>query len=232
MYQHEREAALFTQAYNFVSDHWREFLAVLIPVAVIRIIRFLIYRSRKRKERLKEQEQANQLQREESLNNEILNPNRRPGDVKEQKHAYRVEYSEKGRMSGAQNRNPSRGRSSGGIFPGGKKDKKYAEGTLLKITEYSSFSKSSYMFKEGEIMRVGNQYGNTCILAGDPGESVLYFEIIPHDNNYYVKSSGAEKVLVSRRDKKVELSEYAIELREGDQISVSDKTYEVGFFRP
>lgn len=227
----ERTNVLINQGYQFILEHWKDLSAILITVIIIRIIRLLIRRRNEKKAYLKEQEQANQLQRNEALNNEILNPDRRPGDVREQKHAYRVEYSENGRASGGRGGRSSGGRASGGIFPGVKKSRGPAEGSLLKVTEYSSFSKSSYMFKDGEIMRVGNQYGNTCILAGDPADSDLYFEIIPHNNQFYVKYGGSGKVSVSRKGSGIELGTAPVELREGDRISVNDRIYEIGFFR-
>ena len=214
---------------SFFTEYGREIIGVLIAVIVMRLIRMLIRRRNQRKAFLKEQEQANQLLRNEALNNEILNPARRPGDVTEQKHAYKVEFSEKsqgGKAGSAKGLFAGGGRSGHGKKPGNS-----AAGALLKINEYSSLSKRSYMFKDNETVRVGNQYGNTAILAGNPDDSVLYFEITPYKNQFYIRSACAEKVVISRSGSQRVLGEKNLVLCDGDRVSVGGKVYEISFFR-
>lgn len=214
----------------FFAEHGKEIIAVLIPVILIRIVRILLRRRKEKKAFLKEREQANRLQRDEALNNEILNPERRPGDVTEQKHAYKVEYSEKSYMGGGgvPGRNNSGGVISGPSFAA---DKKSAEGAWLKITEYTSLSKRSYMFRNNETVRVGSQYGNTSILSGHSEDSILYFEIIPSNNNFYIRSSCAESVMISRGESVREIGSRGVVLCDGDRITVCGKVYEISFFR-
>ena len=54
---------------SFFTEYGREIIGVLIAVIVMRLIRMLIRRRNQRKAFLKEQEQANQLLRNEALNN-------------------------------------------------------------------------------------------------------------------------------------------------------------------
>lgn len=225
---------LNTQAIGqFFGEHGKEIIAVLIPILLIRLIRLAIRRRNEKKAFLKEQEQANRLLRDEALNNEILNPERRPGDVTEQKHAYKVEYSEKSHVSGdGAPRGSLSGRGAAGYsFGPGKTDRDSADGAWLKITEYSSLSKRSYMFKNNETVRVGSQYGNTTILGDDSADTILYFEIIPFNNQFYIRSSMAERVMISRRDSQRELGNKEIVLCDGDRVSVGGKVYEISFFR-
>ena len=199
---------------SFFTEYGREIIGVLIAVIVMRLIRMLIRRRNQRKAFLKEQEQANQLLRNEALNNEILNPERRPGDVTEQKHAYKVEFSEKsqgGKAGSAKGLFAGGGRSGHGKKPGNS-----AAGALLKINE---------------TVRVGNQYGNTAILAGNPDDSVLYFEITPYKNQFYIRSACAEKVVISRSGSQRVLGEKNLVLCDGDRVSVGGKVYEISFFR-
>lgn len=206
---------------------------VLVMVVLIRVIKTAIRMRKKKKALLKEQEQAELLERNEALNNEILNPERRPGDVSEQKHAYKVEYAEKsgGTGKGLPKGNRSAAGSAGHVLSPGKKNSASADGAWLKITEQTSLSKRSYMFRNNETVRVGDQYGNTSILSGDSGESILYFEIIPVKNHYYIRSACAERVLISRSGSSRELGNKDIALCDGDRVTVCGKVYEISFFR-
>lgn len=214
---------------SFISKYGREIVLMLAAVLAIRVIKMLLRQRSRRKAFLKEQAQANQLLRDEALNNEILNPERRPGDVVEQKHAYKVEFAEKpGNLPGGSR---SGSGAAGGLFSAEKRDAGSAAGALLKITEYSSLSKRSYMFKNNETVRIGNQYGNTTILAGNPGDSILYFEILPFQNHFYIRSGGSEKVVVTRKGSRRVLGDRELLLCEGDRVSVGGKAYEISFFR-
>lgn len=218
-------------ARSFFAEYGKEILFVLTAVAAIRIIKLLIRRRNQRKAFLKEQAQASQLLRNEALNNEILNPERREGDVIEQKHAYKVEFAERPGSTGELKGSRSESGGGGSFFPGGKRDPKSAAGALLKITEYTSLSKRSYMFNKNETVRVGNQYGNTTILAGTAGDSLLYFEIIPFQDYFYIRSGIAEKAVISRNGSSRVLGDREIVLCDGDRISVGGKSYEISFFR-
>lgn len=216
-----------------MAEHGKEILVVLVMVILIRMIKMTIRRRKEKKAILKEQEQAALLERNEALNREILNPERRPGDVEEQKHAYKVEYADRssGSRSGFSRGSHSGAGSTGRIFASGKRDKTSAEGAWLKITEQTSLSKRSYMFRNNETVRVGDQYGNTSILSGNPGEGVLYFEIIPVNNHYYIRSDCAERVMISRMGSTREVGDKEIALCDGDRVSVCGKIYEISFFR-
>lgn len=216
---------------SFFAKYGKEILLVLITLAAVRIIKLLMRRRSRRRAFLREQAQANQLLRNEALNKEILNPDRRPGDVIEQKHAYKVEFAEKPGGVGTSRGDLSGNGGAGGIFFPGKKDARSAAGALLKITEYSSLSKRSYMFKNNETVRVGNQYGNTTILAADSGDSILYFEIVPFQESFYIRSGSAEKVVIARKGSRRVLGDREVLLCEGDRISVGGKVYEISFFR-
>ena len=182
------------------------------------MIRLLQKISKKRRVIKKEKEQAFQLMRDEALNNGLLNSERKPGDVEEEKHPYKVVYYEDG---------GTKGMSRVPVYR--KAGRKPREGMILKVTEYSRLSEKAYMFRKDEILRVGSKYGKTGILAGNPGVSDIYFEIIPRNNEFYIKSGGNAGVKLSRGKRSMMLDDRWIALCENDCIAVTDKVYEVSF---
>lgn len=215
----------------FLTEHGREILLVLVSVLVVRGVKLLLRRRRESKEIRKEREQAEKLMRDEALNNEILNPDRRPGDVSEQKHPYKVEYSDNHLREKDMRRKAFQGgHAAGGARVSGRNSGGPGSGTCLKVTESSSLSRSSYMFRNDERMRVGSQYGKTGILAGDSGDSLLYFEIIFQNDHYYLISNGAARVTVTRGGSRKELGREKLVLCDNDRVIVDDKVYEIHFF--
>lgn len=214
----------------YISDHWRELLLVLVPIILIRVVRMVTARARRQKEIKKEKEQADRLRRDEALNEEILNPDRRPGDVVEQKHPYKVEYSEKGLDTA---RSAAAGYPEGAGLSGRRSaaapGRRQTAGARLKVTEYSGLSRRSYMYRNDETMRVGSMYGKTGILAGDPGDSILYFEIYPKNNLFYIRSAGGAKTMISRGKDRREVGSTGLLLYENDRISVMDRVYDISF---
>lgn len=214
-----------------ITEHGNEILLVLVSVLVVRGIRLILHRRKRKKEIQKEKEQAEKLMRDEALNAEILNPDRRPGDVSEQKHPYRVEYSEHNSSGQDMRRkSPHRRNLSGGGPVFGRDQKVYKDGPRLRVTECSSLSKRSYMFKRDEIMRVGNQYGKTGILAGDSDDSIPFFEIYSRNNCFYLNSSGETEIVISRGGNRKRITKSEIVLYDDDRIAVQDKIYEIRFF--
>lgn len=215
----------------YISDHWRELLLVLVPIILIRVVRMVTARARRQKEIKKEKEQADRLRRDEALNEEILNPERRPGDVVEQKHPYKVEYSEKGldtarsAAAGDPEGAGMAGRRAGTAAPAHRQ----TAGARLKVTEYSGLSRRSYMYRNDETMRVGSMYGKTGILAGDSGDSILYFEIYPKNNLFYIRSAGGAKTMISRGKNRREVGSTGLLLYENDRITVMDRVYDISF---
>lgn len=277
---------------NLISGHWQEILLVLVPILLIRLVRYYLHKRKINKKLREEKALAARLMQDEALNDEILNPARREGDVEEKKYPYKVSYAENGRarrsgkgrtfpetaetgedvffsrgkISREENfsgKNHSGGNYSENPFPeknlferpfygkaspdeplpeesgldvsgrgtqGGRPDQEQA-GVFLKVEEHSGFSVKSYMYRQQEIMRVGNRYGKTDIIAGDTGGCTLYFEIFCRDGVFCVHSFGNAEVTVQRGKQRKSLGSAAVVLRSDDRIKVEDRVYVVSFVR-
>ena len=275
---------------NLISGHWQEILLVLVPIVLIRLVRYYLHRRKMNKKLREEKALAARLMQDEALNDEILNPDRREGDVEEKKYPYKVSYAENGRarrsgqgrtfpetaetgedvlfsrgkISREENfsgNNYSGGNYSENPFPeknlygrpfygkaspdeplpeesgrdvpgrgtqGGRHGHEYT-GVFLKVEEHSGFSIKSYMYREQEVMRVGNRYGKTDIIAGDTAGCTLYFEISCRDGVFCVRSFGNAEVTIQRGKQRKSLGSAAVVLRSGDRIKVEDRVYVVSF---
>ena len=80
----KRTAALMIESFqNLISGHWQEILLVLIPILLIRLVRYYLHKRKMNKKLREEKELAARRTVEYCLNDEILNPARREGDVEE-----------------------------------------------------------------------------------------------------------------------------------------------------
>ena len=289
----KRTAALMIESFqNLISGHWQEILLVLIPILLIRLVRYYLHKRKMNKKLREEKELAARLMQDEALNDEILNPARREGDVEEKKYPYKVSYAENGRArrrgkgrvlqetaeteedvlfsrgktsrdedfpgknysGGNYSENPSPEKNlygrpfygkasldepfpeesgldgSGRGTQGGRPDQEHA-GVFLKVEEHSGFSVKSYMYRQQEVMRVGNRYGKTDIIAGDTGGCTLYFEIFCRDGVFCVHSFGNAGVTIQRGKQRKSLGAAAVVLRSDDRIKVEDRVYVVSFVR-
>lgn len=232
---------MFESIQNLLSEHWKEILLVLIPLLILRLIRLLLHRRKVNKQLRKEKELADRLMQDEALNNEILNPERKEGDVEEKKYPYKVDYAEKGRtrrdgqagppsdMAGQAPGFPPEGRPAGRRKPLFAGQEMKPPGSFLKVEEHSGYSVKSYMYRQQEIMRVGSRYGKTDIIAGDIGDCRLYFEIYYQDGQFCVQSFGNGDVTIQRGRLRTSLGASALILQSGDHIRAGDKIYVVSF---
>ncbi|MDO5131588.1 MAG: hypothetical protein Q4D81_01240 [Eubacteriales bacterium] len=218
------------QIEQFFAAHWKETLLLLASIFLIRVVKFLLRMGRRRKELRKEKELEAIAWRDKQLDDEILNPERREGDVTEQKRPYQVFYTDKGAPGRKGNRDGGHLR---GRIPGGSRSPGAAPNpdALLKVTEKTRLSRKLYTYRNSETMRVGNQYGNTGILAEGSGDAILYFEIFSHEGQFYIRSTGSVPVTVIRGGSRKELGGPAVLLRENDMITVLDRVYEIGFIQ-
>lgn len=295
---------------NLISGHWQEILLVLIPVLLIRLVRYYLHKRKMNKKLREEKELAARLMQDEALNDEILNPGRKEGDVEEKKYPYKVSYAENGRSRRSRQAGLfSETGGSGGDIPAGPgemsreqdfhgnpfyenplyenphyenslhEDPAYEEpayerhiyerpayekfshennsredpfheeagryvpgreakgrrpdqgsgGMFLKVEEHTGFSVKSYMYRQQEVMRVGNRFGKTDIIAGDTGGCTLYFEIYCRDAVFCVRSFGNAEVTIQRGRQRKSLGSAAVVLRNDDRIKVEDRIYVVSF---
>lgn len=285
---------------NLISGHWQEILLVLIPILLIRLVRYYLHKRKMNKKLREEKELAARLMQDEALNDEILNPGRKEGDVEEKKYPYKVSYAENGRSRrSGQAGSFSETAGSGGDIPAspgkvsrkknfhgnpvyenpayeesaygrsayersayerpayenpsyekksrndpfheeagryvtgretqGRRPDQESAGMFLKVEEHTGFSVKSYMYRQQEVMRVGNRYGKTDIIAGDTGGCTLYFEIYCRDAVFCVRSFGNAEVTIQRGRQRKSLGSAAVALRNDDRIKVEDRIYVVSF---
>lgn len=224
--------SIFKPAIQYFTGHWKELLLVFVSIIIIRFVRFTMQVNSSRKQIRKEKELASKVRQNEALDNEILNPERRPGDVTENKHPYQVVYYEqketvKGRKKILDQKNTS-SRTLKKIISG-KAEKILPPGTLLKITEYSGLSYKSYTYKSSEVVHVGSKYGKTGILAGDTTNYCLFFEIAFQEGRFFLRTFKNAQVIIEREGISKNVGEERIILKAGDRITVHDRFYEVGF---
>ena len=186
-------------------------LIVISSIVAVAIVAVLIAISKKRKNNLEIEKNAEDRLREEALDKILLGEQQ---GTKRSALAYDVKYDQERRSKKAQ---------------GNQYEK---APVMLQLIEKSELSTRKYMLHATNRLTIGSQAGENDIVV--PGQNIAscQCEIIRIGKQLYVTNQGKRgQVLLKRGKKQMVLEHDAVELANDDVLYIGDYTYEVTILR-
>lgn len=173
---------------------------------VLGIVLFVWFRGRRKKIR-EEKFQANKKVREDVLKQALANQLEPAADIDSVPHRpYRVNYTT------------------------GEKQENKEKLPLLQISEKNKLSEKKYIFRAGETVILGEQFGTAGILNGPEGANA-WCEIFFQKDSYCVRSLGSHEVSVRRGKKTAIVDGCGIRLKSKDNIKIQETIFQVFYLK-
>ncbi len=177
-------------------------LAIVAIVLIVKLIKTLLA-NRKRKAEMREA--ADKHQREESLDQLILNANYH-ADIKKMSNPYDVSYSQ-----AVQDQHLTIG-----------------EGLMVSLEEKNSLSEKKYVLGTKKLIRIGSGIKENDIIIQEKGAALIQCEIFASGEKIFIRNRGtAINTILQRKKERAIVDERGLRLLTGDMIHIGSVEYKV-----
>ena len=174
-------------------------------VAGILLITLIVNWKKKRKKEREEQQEIVRRMQEDALNRSLENPFSKEEVFEKNKRPIHVKYV----------KNVSSGESvSAGMY---------------QLTEINDLSQKTYMYRVEEEVIIGKQYGKMLVASGTTGNEETFGRIFYYQKANYIRSEGAQKITIKRKEKEAIVNRSGIKLKDGDIFVIEKTAYQIRF---
>lgn len=107
------------------------------------------------------------------------------------------------------------------------KDKKEVSGGMFELKEKTELSERTYIYRNGEVVSIGSQYGGISVLPENAESSSICCQIFFYQDNNYIRSLGENEVDLKRKGKQTKVNQNGIRLKSGDIFTVGKSVYQI-----
>lgn len=107
------------------------------------------------------------------------------------------------------------------------KDKKEISGGMFELKEMTELSERTYVYRNGEVVSIGYQYGGVSVLPENAERSSICCQIFFYQGDNYLRSLGKNDVYLKRKGRQTEVNQNGIRLKNGDIFMTGKSVYQI-----
>lgn len=107
------------------------------------------------------------------------------------------------------------------------KDKEVSSGGMFELKEMTELSKRTYIYRNGEVVSIGFQYGGVSVLPENAEKSSICCQIFFYKGDNYLRSIAKSEVFLKRKGKQTVVNQNGIRLKSADVFTVGKSVYQI-----
>ena len=107
------------------------------------------------------------------------------------------------------------------------KEKKQFSGGMFELTETTELSQRTYIYRNGEVVSIGYQYGSVSVLPENVETTSMYCQIFFYQGDNYIRSLDRCPVVLRRKKNQTIVNRNGIKLINKDVFIVGKSSYQI-----